>query len=59
MAVAPERLILPHPRLQDRAFVLIPLNDVAPDWVHPVTGQTVRQMLDALPGVDKMAVTPL
>jgi 2-amino-4-hydroxy-6-hydroxymethyldihydropteridine diphosphokinase len=42
-------LILPHPRLQDRAFVLVPLADVAPDWVHPRTGLSVRQMLAALP----------
>lgn len=45
----PQDLILPHPRLQDRAFVLIPLLDVAPDWRHPVLGQTVRQMSAALP----------
>jgi hypothetical protein len=31
-------LVLPHPRLADRAFVLVPLADVAPEWVHPVTG---------------------
>ncbi len=45
---APTELILPHPRLAERAFVLVPLMDVAPDWVHPVTGRTVRQMHDAL-----------
>lgn len=55
----PDGLILPHPRLQDRAFVLVPLADVAPDWVHPRTGQSVRQMLDALPQADRDAVKPL
>ena len=56
---APAGLILPHPRLQDRAFVLVPLADVAPDWVHPRTGLTVRQMLEALPLADREAVKPL
>lgn len=40
----PETLILPHPRIQDRAFVLIPLRDVAPHWCHPVLGLSVAQM---------------
>jgi 2-amino-4-hydroxy-6-hydroxymethyldihydropteridine diphosphokinase len=57
--ITPDRLILPHPRLQDRAFVLVPLADVAPDWVHPRTGLTVRQMLEALPKADRDAVKPL
>ena len=55
---APDRLILPHPRLQDRAFVLVPLNDVAPTWVHPVSGQTVSAMLAALPAADRAEVRP-
>lgn len=55
----PDRLILPHPRLQDRAFVLVPLADVAPDWVHPRTGQSVAEMLAALPEADRATVKPL
>jgi 2-amino-4-hydroxy-6-hydroxymethyldihydropteridine diphosphokinase len=44
-----EELHLPHPRLENRAFVLLPLADVAPDWVHPQTGQTVAEMVAQLP----------
>jgi len=53
VVAAPDRLILPHPRLQDRAFVLVPLAAVAPDWVHPVTGASVTMMLAALPQADR------
>ena len=56
---APTQLILPHPRLQDRSFVLIPLADVAPDWVHPVLGRTVVQMRDARPAQERATVLPL
>lgn len=52
----PSHLILPHPRLQDRAFVLVPLAEIAPDWVHPVTGLSVRQMVSALAAQDRGAV---
>ena len=55
----PDDLILPHPRLQDRAFVLVPLADIAPDWRHPVLGQSVRQMLAALPQSDRDSVVAL
>ena len=45
---APAELILPHPRIADRAFVLVPLAEAMPDWVHPVTGVTARAMCAAL-----------
>jgi len=41
---------LPHPRLAQRAFVLVPLAEIAPVWRHPVTGQSVGELLDGLPG---------
>jgi 2-amino-4-hydroxy-6-hydroxymethyldihydropteridine diphosphokinase len=40
--------ILPHPRAHQRAFVLRPLEQVAPGWVHPVTGQGVGALVAAL-----------
>ncbi|WP_421997644.1 2-amino-4-hydroxy-6-hydroxymethyldihydropteridine diphosphokinase [Reyranella sp.] len=45
----PGRAILPHPRLEGRAFVLRPLADLAPDWRHPASGTPIRALLAALP----------
>ena len=40
---------LPHPRMAERAFVLRPLADLAPDWRHPVSGASIQSLLEALP----------
>jgi 2-amino-4-hydroxy-6-hydroxymethyldihydropteridine diphosphokinase len=40
-------LILPHPRAADRAFVMGPLAEIAPDWVHPVLQRTATELLSA------------
>jgi len=45
------QLTLPHPRLQERHFVLLPLNDLAPQLCHPTLTQTMAELLAALPPV--------
>jgi 2-amino-4-hydroxy-6-hydroxymethyldihydropteridine diphosphokinase len=51
-------LTLPHPRMAERAFVLVPLAEIAPDWVHPVTGSAIDRLLQAVDrsGVQKLTV---
>jgi 2-amino-4-hydroxy-6-hydroxymethyldihydropteridine diphosphokinase len=56
---APEALVLPHPRLAERGFVLAPLAEIAPDWRHPVTGRSVAEMLAALPPAALDGVRPI
>ena len=59
MQKAPDTLILPHPRVQDRAFVLVPMMEVAPDWRHPVRDQTIAEMLAFISVEDRAEVRPL
>jgi 2-amino-4-hydroxy-6-hydroxymethyldihydropteridine diphosphokinase len=56
---APGALILPHPRIADRGFVLLPLAEIAAGFVHPVTRQTVADMLKVLPPKSLAGMAPL
>lgn len=57
--VTPPWLVLPHPRMHQRAFVLMPLRDIAPDWRHPMTGETVAAMAAALPAEALQGIAPM
>ncbi len=59
MRHSPDRLILPHPRLHERGFVLVPFNEIAPDWRHPVRGETVAQMLAHLDQAERAEIKRL
>ena len=41
-------LVIPHPRIAERAFVLVPLAEIAPAWLHPVLGMTVKGLLEKM-----------
>ncbi len=51
--------VLPHPRMAERAFVLIPMADVAPEWRHPQSGASLADLMAALGDRDYAAVMAL
>ena len=54
MIVNTPRLEIPHPRLHERGFTLVPLSEIAPTLTHPVLGLTIRELLDNAPPLEKV-----
>lgn len=54
-----EGLKIPHPGIPDRDFVLLPLNDVWPEWKHPALGITVSEMISAFQKMHAITATPV
>jgi len=50
-------LIVPHPRMHQRAFVLLPMTDIVDDWTHPLIGMTLSDLIDNLPKDQKVVPT--
>jgi len=44
-----DNLVLPHPRMALRGFVLYPLRDIAPHWQHPILGYSIGKLIESLP----------
>lgn len=52
----PPNLVVPHPRLHERAFVLVPLADIAPDLVHPILKKKIKELCDQVEGKEEVKV---
>ncbi|MDD5094568.1 MAG: 2-amino-4-hydroxy-6-hydroxymethyldihydropteridine diphosphokinase [Dehalococcoidia bacterium] len=53
-----ENLIIPHPRIGERAFVLVPLAEIAPELVHPVNGKSIKKLLAEIAGLQQVRRWP-
>lgn len=58
LIIRDEKLIIPHPFMHKRRFVLIPMNEIASNVIHPVLNKTVKELLNELPD-DGQAVFPI
>lgn len=56
---AEDGLVVPHPRATGRAFVLLPLAEIAPGWTDPVSARTITELIAALPQADRSATYAL
>lgn len=52
------QLQLPHPRAHERAFVLLPMREIAPHWIDPATGRTITQLIARLRWEDRKGCRP-
>lgn len=58
VAIKQDNLVIPHPEIPNRLFVLVPMCEIAPEELHPISGKSQKQMLDECPdtlGVVKLA----
>lgn len=59
LTINEEKLVIPHPEMHHRAFVLVPLNQVAPDWVHPLLRRKVKELVTQVTIDDVVRITNL
>ena len=56
--VSTEHLTVPHPRIQERRFALVPMAEIAPEYHHPVLGLTIRALLTMTPDHSEVSILP-